>query len=462
MALSETNTRTITPGWLSAMGQDSPDERRRRAIRLFDWEKEKERTAVTPAATQLADFTSSGGLGTWDGTVVDSPRTVATDMAAQRFTDAVYGGLSGAVKGAAADTGMYSGVSGMMGRFNPNIAKSVFTSSLNPASIAPGIARSAMYSALGVPTNTKTVSAIDATLGLASMFTGMPAIGLLGAFAAPAIAEKVGKTFGTRQDENLKQTIENALGTGFLNTATTATDVNNLAGMSPAVEDSFVDSYGNLQTLGLSPQEASMNDRISAASALAGQTAAKTDYNARSMADLGPIDTVNADLSTAAMDRLATSMYGAPVGAYQSVSPYSEMGLAQRMDYSLKQPVAAANLGVDYSGYGPGSMSVDSNPTQSLSSSIGYGTPSNMSMVSVDNPNSYGAFGEAFDSANRSTLGNLNSISGVDRDQAAATAAAGSMGTGIGGAVGAAGSGGNNSNASRSGGVTSRGASGCI
>lgn len=350
--------RTVTPQWAGTSDgswfNDKRDDAssfgtaRWNSRRHFDWDSP---AALDEKTDPMFDTGSVYSERSYFGGP-DTPGSTAayTDMATQRVQDALYGGLGQYGLGVMGVTGLRSAITGM----SPADALTGAISS----TLSPNVATSLMGNVLGAATGTQSGWVGNTVAGLASMAN--PVAGMMATALGPVVGEGIGKLTGTRKDENLKQAIENTLGSNFMGTAKITRDMRDMSNLAPSLQDSFVDSYGNLQTLDMSPTETQVNAQRSAAALAAGQVDARTAYNAQSLADYGALDMDNAALSRAAVDTAATSLYGSPVGAYQGVSPLSEMDQIQNYYALMQQPLqvgipgtanAGTSLGLDV-GYG--------------------------------------------------------------------------------------------------------------
>jgi len=435
--------RTVTPQWAGTSDgswfNDKQDDAssfgtaRWNSRRHFDWDSpvdvDKKTDPMFDTGSVYSDKSYFGGP--------DTPGSTAayTDMATQRVSDALYGGLGQYGLGIAGRAGLTSAITGM----SPLDAVTGAISS----TLSPNIAANFAGNIVGAATGTQSGWVGNTVAGLASMIN--PALGVFAAALGPVIGEGIGKLTGTRRDENLKQAVENALDSNFMSTAKITRDMRDVANLSPAIADSFTDSYGNLKTLSLSPAENQINSQSSAANLATKQVDARVAYNAQNLADYGALDTDRAVLSQTAMDSAATSLYGSPVGAYQGVSPLSEMDQIQNYYALMQQPV---QVGI------PGTV----NAAMSLGANVGYGAPANMSFSDSSNPTGYGQDADSFSKTMRGLydgqlstgLTTLNSMFESRQDPNTSMGAFGN----IAGALG------NSSAGARTGGFTSRGASG--
>lgn len=334
---------TISPGWGNmSWAQDLREEAGLFGSNKFQARARRfrEEATTTPApAKSPVDYNAggvAGGFADLSGTAYspdyDSP-------AYDRAKDALYSGVKDVGIKSLTNAGTYSLASTLANSFSPSTALGVALNPSNLASAAPALAGNVLSSAMGLQPNNLTtgVRAVGSALSFVN-----PAIGLLSGVLAPQIAESIGKVFGTRTDEKMKQAVEDATGKNYFGAAALTSDLNSHARMAPNIPDTFTDVDGYRQTMGLSPDEARANAIGSAAALSRYSVDARQDAYSKDFSDYGRFDTANDALSRAALGQMQASLVGAPVEqTYAYASPFADLSAINNY-HNLADPTGAA------------------------------------------------------------------------------------------------------------------------
>ena len=334
---------TISPGWGNMSW--APDLREEAG--LFGSNKFQARTrrfrkeTPTEVATTKSpvDYDASGAVNSFADLADTAYAPDYSSPAYDRAKDALYSGVKDVGIKSLTNAGTYSLASTLANRFSPSTALGVALNPSNLASAAPALAGNVLSSAMGLQPNNLTtgVRAVGSALSFVN-----PAIGMLSGVLAPQIAESIGKVFGVRTDEKMKQAVEDATGKNYFGAASLTSDLNSHARMTPNIPDTFTNVDGYRQTMDLSPDEARANAIGSAAALARYSVDARQDAYSKNFSDYGKFDTANDALSQAALGQMQAALVGAPVEQpYSYVSPFEDLSAINNY-YNLANPAEAA------------------------------------------------------------------------------------------------------------------------